>query len=212
MPYSHDSHRHIPIVRVNGACLHAEKNSSRDFVVETTLVGVPDQGRNHDPEQNTAYSGPPHTDPAATHGHHTHPDNTVPDTAANGRNEHDLQNDEGGAGRKRVVIEERDREQNSDCPINGNCSNSSSRPGNRTATRFRQPQPLARKSTRGGRNGPGLRRRSRGHVSSLSRDLRRNTPETIAIPLGNSSQLFFSHGRASDRLHPSAFGALFNVQ
>ena len=81
-----------------------DENSTRDQVVYSTLIPIPDQRGNDRAQQQGPDDRTPRSDPTSRDGDNTHPEHEVPDTAAHDREKHNLAEREHAESRERVVV------------------------------------------------------------------------------------------------------------
>lgn len=174
---------------------HDEKGSGR-LVVQTSLVRVPDDGRNDHTQEQCSNERPPRANPATGKRNDAHAEHNVTDAAADEDEKHHLGECENTESRERVVLEKCHRYENAQAPIKEQRANSAPRPCDGSWTRLRQSQPFARPSLLSRRLSSTRLRVGRWHHPILCEP--RNTTETRAIPLRNRFGIFFL------RLHNAA--------
>lgn len=161
------------------------ENGTSDFVVQPTLIPVPDHRGNHETQQQRAHERSPYAYPAASQRNYAHPEHHVSDAAVNKYQEQHLCCGENRQSSECVVLEKRDRHDNAQAPINDQCPQPAAKSRNRSWARFGQPEPLPRPTLFfGGRVVIGSR-----HHPILGEP--RNKAETQGLRSRNRVNIFF---------------------
>ncbi len=162
-----------------------DENGTCGFVVQSTLIPVPDNRWNHNAQKKRAHERAPRANPTAGERDYSHPEHYVPNAAADKHQKQHLCKSKNTERSERVVLEKGHGDENAEAPVNDESTNSAAQSCDRSWPSLRQPQFLPRPALFCG----GIVRVSGRHHSILGE--LRNTLETRVIPSRNREEVLF---------------------